>query len=863
MPERPLLILPAPGERPVRRQQKRSRDTRFHRPSHERQFERLTPRFEQLQRTLETRRTRLQTEAHGLVPEEVIVLETVGTVEDFIGAVEKVPGMEWLSEIEEEDIPPDDDFFALGENDERRPGKPLRGRLFMIFTSQDAFRQMLSLWASWRAGRKLPYGLGRWRALFEQLRDVRPWGVRDRLLETGVLDDWQERLGYGQEVVPCEIELWYRQKPRQRRRARDRVSDLVAELGGEIVNEAVIEEIAYHALLAKLPIGSIRSLLDSAENEAELVQCEQIQFFRASGQMAAELPEDERQQDENPIEGAAPVGQPIVALFDGLPLQGHRRLEGRLIVDDPDDFEAEYPADERRHGTSMASLILHGDLAAGETALARPLYVRPILRPDAREWMRGRQETVAEDALVVDLLHRAVRRLFEGEGTQAPVAPDISVINLSIGIRDRPFDGSLSPLARLLDWLSWRYQVLFVVSVGNHSHRIEVNYTGDVLSTLAPVELQDYIVRAVAADARRRRLLSPAEGLNALAVGAVHDDASGSTPPARWSHPYIDRGLPSPINAQGMGYRRSVKPDLLAPGGRIMVQEYLGSTTYATLNVYKGTLPPGQVVSAPGRTAGDRNATCCTRGTSNATALVSRGAALLHDVLAELRTDPGGEIIDTIPPAVWLKALLAHSAEWRTAGPVLDRILRTAENSRQFKEYVTRLLGYGSIDIARVRECTAFRATALGGGFLAEDQSHIHRFPLPPALSGQRGYRRLTITLAWLTPVNPRHQSWRRADLWFSPPKDELRVERRQADWRAVQRGTLQHEILEGAEAAVFVDDASLDIQVSCRSDAGALVESAPYALVTTLEVAEEIGVPIYDEIRVRVQERVRVTPAS
>jgi len=862
MPERPLLILPDPGE-PVERRKKTGRGGSFHRPSRERQLERLTPRFEQLQQAIDARRARLQTEAQGLVPEEVVVLETAGTVAGFIRAVEKILGMEWLSEIEEEDIPPDDDFFALDDNAERRADKPLRGRLFMVFTNQNALRQMLSLWGAWQVGQKLPRGLARWQALFEQLRDVRTWGVRDRLLETGVLEDWHERVNHGQEVVPCEIELWYRQRPEQRQTSRERVAALVAAEGGEIVNEAVIEEIAYHALLVRLPIGAISRLLEQADTNAALIQCEQIQFFRASGQMAAVLPDDEQQQDEGALVGGAPLGRPVVALFDGLPLQGHRRLEGRLIVDDPDDFEARYLANERRHGTSMASLILHGDLAAGEAALARPLYVRPILQPDARDWRRPRHESVPEETLVVDLLHRAVRRLFEGEGAEPPVAPEVAIINLSIGIRDRLFDGSLSPLARLLDWLAWRYRVLFVISAGNHSHRIELACTREALSRLAPAELQSQIIRAVAADARHRRLLSPAEGVNALTVGALHDDASNGAPPPQWFYPYIAEGLPSPINAQGMGYRRAIKPDILAPGGRVVFQEAVVSSAEASLSVYNRMSPPGQIVAAPGRTAGDRNSTWSTRGTSNAAALVSRAAALLHDVLDELADLSGSEIIDTVPRAVWLKALLVHGADWGPAGSVLDGILRASDNSRQFKEYVTRLLGYGPLDIGRVRECTEYRATAVSCGVLSADTSHVHRFPLPPSLSGKRGYRRLAITLAWLTPVNPRHQSWRRADLWFAPPNDPLHVERQQADWRAVQRGTLQHEILEGAEAAVFVDGANLEIQVSCRADAGALEENVPYALATTLEVAEEIGVPIYDEIRVRVQERVRVATSQ
>ena len=186
-----------------------------------------------------------------------------------------------------------------------------------------------------------------------------------------------------------------------------------------------------------------------------LVQCEQIQFFRASGQMAAVIPDGEQDIDHGALPDENPAGTPVIALFDGMPLQAHRRLEARLIVDDPDGFEEDYPAGARRHGTAMASLIVHGELGQGGMALARPLYVRPILRPDPRDWHNNPpQEVVPEDTLIIDLLHRAVRRLFEKEGDEEAVAPNVVVINLSIGIRDRPFDSSLSPLARLLDWLA-------------------------------------------------------------------------------------------------------------------------------------------------------------------------------------------------------------------------------------------------------------------------------------------------------------------------------------------------------------------------------------------------------------------------
>ena len=667
MPERPLLILPSPGE-PVIRRKKGSGSGKFHRPGPQRQAERLSPRFALLQQALEARRARLQAQAHDLVPEEVVVLETVGTVDDFIRSVERVPGMEWLAEVEDEEIPPDDDFFALADDGEARPDKTLRGRIFMVFANQAALQQMISLWEEWQSHEKLPRDFGKWKTLFQQLRDVRHWGVRDRLQETGVLEDWRERVEHGQEVVPCEIELWYRRNPDQRRTARNRVVNLIEDLTGQVVTEADIEEIAYNTLLVRLPVVQIRPLLESLDSDLDLVQCEQIQFFRASGQMSSSIPDDFRDQDEQALPEEQPAGFPVVALLDGLPLQAHRRLQGRLVVDDPDGFELDYPTATRRHGTAMASLILHGDIAADEGTLPRPLYVRPILQQDSRDW-RNHTETVPEGTLVVDLIHRAVRRLFEREGDVPPVAPQVTVVNLSIGIRDRPFQQTLTPLARLLDWLAWRYQVLFVVSAGNYTGVIESlpAYRADQFLFDG---IQEEVIRSVATDARHRRLLSPGEAVNALTVASVHEDASTEPPPLGWSDPYTAAGLPSPINAQGMGYRRGIKPDVLAAGGRVVLQRALNTGgQQGALKIYDQSRAPGQLVASPGAAPGDQGALRFSRGTSNATAMVSRACGLLYDAIDELRGEPGGEVIDSLPRAVWLKLVF----DSRKSKPVVSQ----------------------------------------------------------------------------------------------------------------------------------------------------------------------------------------------
>ena len=65
---------------------------------------------------MEKRRIALQDNPLGLLPEQALVLETIGSIENFIRAVEKISGLEWLAEYELEDIAP-----QYGFEDEESP----------------------------------------------------------------------------------------------------------------------------------------------------------------------------------------------------------------------------------------------------------------------------------------------------------------------------------------------------------------------------------------------------------------------------------------------------------------------------------------------------------------------------------------------------------------------------------------------------------------------------------------------------------------------------------------------------------------------------------------------------------------------
>jgi hypothetical protein len=208
---------------------------------------------------------------------------------------------------------------------------------------------------------------------------------------------------------------------------------------------------------------------------------------------------------------------------------------------------------------------------------------------------------------------------------------------------------------------------------------------------------------------------------------------------------------------------------------------------------------------------------------------------------------------------VLTKVLLVHGSDWTEAAGWLRQSLQLGDN---YRDYLARYLGYGALQLERALGCEENRVTLISAAPIAQDEGHVYELPLPPSLSGLVGLRRLIISLAWLTPINPQHRDYRRAALWVSSPESALRTSRVCADWQTVLRGTLQHEIFEGDAAVAYVDGSNVRVKVNCRADAGHLIEPVPYALAVTLETAESLRVPVYAEVaeRVRVEAAVRVS---
>lgn len=807
MAERPLFFFPTP-----QLAEKTPGDPRFrpiHKPSIAKQGQRTAPLFNELEAAFEARRIELQQSVTGIDPEQVLVIETIGSVEDFAKAVKRFDGLEWMGEFELEDIEPDEDFY-----DQKKPGKNLAGRLFLVMTNQRALNELLSLWRRYQVDQSTDFGYGRTkvRDVFLHLKDIRRWDVQDRLQESGILDYWRERLEIaGEQVIPFEVELWFRGNENLRATSENIVTELIRQAGGQVLSQSVIEGIAYHGLLAELPAQAIRTIVES--QATELVKCENVMFFRPMGQMAIGNTPPEGDVgavtfEEKPL----PDGEPIIALFDGLPLARHRLLAGRLVVDDPDNWESDYAASERIHGSAMASLIIHGDVNTSQEPLARQVYVRPLMKPlpsGSPRW-----EEAPSDCLFVDLVHRAVKRLFEGDPGEEPAAPHVKVVNFSICDRTRQFTHSMSPLAKLLDWLSEKYKVLFIVSAGNHQHQIPLGISRKEFNSLQDNELKTVTIKALYNDRWNRRLLSPAETINGVSVGAVHRDDTDAIPTGDNIDPFLDI-LPSPISAFGGGYRRAIKPDIIYDGGRQWYRHPMQPTDPVLIEPIAFVSPPGHRVACPGTQAGDLSATYHMRGTSNAAALISRAAGICYDSLQQIIKEQADDRDSSPCEAALLKTMLTHGCSWSNMRSHISDSLRTPENGRQLTKFVSQWIGYGMPVIERVLDCTQQRATVLGYGELTDGKAHVFSFPLPESLESRAEWRRLTVTLAWLSPIQASTQKYRVANLWFELTNNGLASDRRDADHNAVKRGTVQHEVFEGRRAEPYTNGDAIEIKVN------------------------------------------------
>lgn len=871
MAERPVLAMP----RPDRRVPEAGRPPMENVPpaGAASQAGRLGPKFERLELALgdPDALAELRDDPSAIVPERALVFEVASTVADFYRAVRGVPGLEFLGE-DEGDAAPDEDFFIPDKNGKPRENKRVPRRFYFTIPDQRALRELVSLWKRFQRGEELGRGRTAWRDVFGHLADVRPWGPKDRLTKEAE-DDWRERLQSAPDTpIRFETEFWYRESAERREAAEATVTDEMRDLGAEVLDRSMIDAIRYHAILVQALPEVIKDLL--GYSDIGLLVCDDVMTLRPQSMVSGPVEGDlDDTADTVAGEGVTDLAAPIAALLDGVPIAQHDRLTDRLVVDDPDDFADNYgAATEQRHGTAMASLILHGDLnnPAPKPSIGRRLYVRPVIYAQPDGFGRVREE-LPRDRLGVDLIWRSFIRMFDGEGGEDPTAPNVRVVNLSLGDAKRRFAGVMSPWARLIDHLAWRYNVLILVSAGNIPEALPldgVEQWAEFENANVP-ERQSALLHAVLSQRANRQLLAPSEALNALTVGAAHSDYIAPNGEALMAvDPYANPVLPNPSSALGLGFKRTIKPEVLFPGGAEQVRV---SSTHAPIQVKPVVQPAshfGVGVASPGR-AGQTNRKLNMSGTSVATALATHNSMRILEALEQIPEDPAHPVIDREFYAVILKSMLVHGARWDAEAA--DAIKVVANEGKKLhweheRDEVSRFLGFGCPDIERVIDCAENRATLIGWNRINSRETDRFAVPLPADLDGVPGFRALSVTIAWMTPVTHSHRMYRLAKFKAGPGGDRsfsIGVDnaKRQPSHNALGKGTVYHQRWEGEAAANFVDNGKLILDVTCSPAAGELDETIAYAVVVTLEVGQDVPVPVYQGVRAQLRAAVPVRP--
>lgn len=767
----------------------------------------------------------LHADPNALAPERLLVLEVTGSIQNFAGAVARIAGLEFAGEEE----------LAADQFDQNP-------EFYMLVPQLAALREILSLWEGWERTGTVPHGYGPWRDLFLHLKAIRPWGPGDRVsprnrayfeaVVDGAPDDF---------LIRVEIELVFRQAAAARAAIEQTITAAIAAADGAVIHRAAHAAFAYHAVLADIPAREIRRI--AALDPHSLAGADPV---AAIVPQSVGSPIDTGDSDALTAVPPAPgAAEPVAAVFDAVPLQAHPLLAGRLVVDDPTDLEAK-AVGARIHGTAMASLVLHGDLNDPPSPISRRIYFRPVMyAPDFGD------ELFDDDRLVIDVIVEAVMRMRAGGGSQ------VFIVNLSLGDRTRPFAGKISTWGRALDHLSYSYGILFLVSAGNIGEPIAVaGYANEAAFHAAlPLDRNQAVLRALDGLKADRRLLAPADSLNALTIGAWHRDAvavkfAGGSP----FMPYSDQEMPNLSSRLGLGYRRSTKPDILVAGGRQPARFDPQAPPLSLLSHPNASRFWGLKVAAPDSQVA--TGTHFTIGTSGANALATHTAHRIFDELE--RAYP--QLIGPMPfaeRAALIKAMLVHSASWRDAEQFIRPIVdpHGTMHHEHWRREVCRYLGYGFMDPDDAVACADDRATLWATGSLDPEAAIAFDVPVPALLGAQADHREVRVTLAWMAPIRPGHLAYRAVKLKIAALEPDalhsvgIATTTGQPSNSQSEGGTIIHRRWCDAKIGDLAGGFTIPIQIQREKDQGLPIdEPVPFGLAVTIEMP---GAPqIYAQVR-------------
>ncbi|MGY3913103.1 S8 family peptidase [Aeromonas piscicola] len=377
-----------------------------------------------------------------------------------------------------------------------------------------------------------------YRQILEAIEGIEAWAAEDRM-------SWAlTHLGFPQaEVFELDVELWPVEVASHPNRTQ-----LTTAFESWLGDAGIIrlDRINLDSLLMYRVMVS----LDQAQLLLNHRDVRIIDLIPATGISVQQL-----NRDINVLPRDVPspaVGASRVCILDS-GINANHPLLRPAMAESASFVDEEGEADQAGHGTAVAGIALYGDVeACNEGNFWRPqfwIYNGKVMKRCPQTGNAVYNEFYLEASLT-----RAVEHFVE---------LGCRIFNLSLGNSNAPYDGMhVRGLAYILDVLSRRHNILFVVSTGNfcgsEDPAVPVNSWRD--------EYPEYLL------SEQSSIIDPAPAMSVLTVGSIaRHNATIDTqrfPEINQLSP-ASENQPSPFTRHGPSVKGAFKPDLVATGGNL------------------------------------------------------------------------------------------------------------------------------------------------------------------------------------------------------------------------------------------------------------------------------------------------------
>ncbi|PZM86031.1 MAG: hypothetical protein DKT66_01090 [Candidatus Melainabacteria bacterium] len=367
------------------------------------------------------------------------------------------------------------------------------------------------------------------------------------------------------------------------------------------------------------------------------------------------------------------------------------------------------PFDEYNHGSGVASLAAYQELNISAGAVNR-----------ASAWIVSARILDENNEIETQLLSSVLEKVVEHYSELG-----VRIFNLSVCVRNKPWNEMTRRaakrstwVARKIDQLSKKFDVVFIISAGNLTLDAVNAFIADGADYPAYFQSEEC------------KILDPSQAALAITVGSIVPSTTVLT--AR-STPIAEQYLPSPFTRVGPGILGEIKPELVDYGGNWVV---FGDSDRVTSNAGTNLIMASNKLSP---------AIAHDAGTSFAAPKVSYKMA---QILAELRALFREHISSSL-----LRAFLVNSSSIRRSSYPNDEIDQFAARFVSVGS-LARILGYGTADLSKAVISDQYSAICYYQGVLSPDDVAFFKIPVPKELSRSTGKKRITVTAAFSPDVS-------------------------------------------------------------------------------------------------------------